>query len=308
MDAPDTMQKKITIIWVVLTFAGLISLQAQDVRVQASVDRNKILIGEPIQLRLDVEIPQGTPMGWFNLDTIPHFTFITKNKIDTQNNARAILFKQILSITSFDSGQWVIPQLGLTVGNNRYLTDSLTVMVDYSPADPNQPYHDLKDIVEVPETDSLYINYILVAATLIAIALLVWLLSRRKKAVVTPEHSGPRLSALELAIKELEELKLATPSTNVKTYFTRLNDIMRNYFRNRNLVTAPDAGNESFVQKVQSDLSREQVLQLAQTLRLTDAVKFAKYNPSPAEQAEAHEVIRKILPIIDEIHYKTPVS
>jgi hypothetical protein len=302
------MLKKITIIWLLVTVAGLFSVQAQDVRVQASVDRNKILIGEPIQLRLDVEIPQGTPMGWFNLDTLPHFTFITKNKIDTQNNARTILFKQILSITSFDSGRWVIPQLGLTVGNNRYLTDSISIMVDYSPADPNQPYHDLKDIVEVPETDSLYINYILVAATLIAIALLVWLLSNKKKAAVTPEFKGSRLSALEQAMKELEELKAVSSSANVKTYFTRLNDILRTYFKNRNLVTAPNAGNESFVQKVQSDLSREQVFQLAQTLRLTDAVKFAKYNPSAAEQEEAYEVIRKTLPIIDEIHYKNPGS
>jgi len=229
------MLKKITIIWLLVTVAGFFSVQAQDVRVQASVDRNKILIGEPIQLRLDVEIPQGTPMGWFNLDTIPHFTFITRNKIDTQNNVRTILFKQILSITSFDSGQWVIPQLGLTVGNNRYLTDSISIMVDYSPA-------------------------------------------------------------------------AASSSANVKTYFTRLNDILRTYFKNRNLVTAPNAGNESFVQKVQSDLSRDQVLQLAQTLRLTDAVKFAKYNPSAAEQEEAYDVIRKTLPIIDEIHYKNPGS
>jgi hypothetical protein len=302
------MLKKIPIIWMVLLLAGWMSAEAQEVRVQASVDRTKILIGEPVQLRLDVEIPQNTPMGWFNMDTLPHFQFITKNKIDTQQNARTILFKQILSITSFDSGQWVIPQLGLTVGNNRYLTDSLTILVDYSPMDPNQPYHDIKDIIEVPETDSIYINYILVAVTLIAIALLIWFLLRKKKPMVAQEHNGPRLSPLQQALKELEELKAEHPAENVKSYFTKLNDILRTYFRNRKLVTAPDAGNELFILKVQSDLSREQVQQLAQSLRLADAVKFARYRPSVTEQNEAYEIIRKTLPIIDEIHYKTPGS
>ncbi|WP_290708439.1 hypothetical protein [Flavihumibacter sp. CACIAM 22H1] len=288
---------------------GLAGVQAQEVRVTASINRNKILIGEPILLTLNVEIPQATRMGWFDLDTIPHFQFITRNKIDTQNNARTVLFRQVLSITSFDSGSWVIPQLGLTVGNNRYLTDSIPVMVDYSPTDPNQPYHDLKDIVELPAVDTLYINYILAAVTLIAIALLVYFLWGRNKAVEVKEKpSAIQLSALEQALKELAELKAAgQPSaTEVKPYFTRLNDITRNYFKNRGLVTAPDASNEVLVMRVQSDLSREQLYQLAQTLRLADAVKFARYIPPVNEQEEAVDMIRKSLSIIEEVHYKKP--
>ncbi|WP_290790305.1 hypothetical protein [Flavihumibacter sp. UBA7668] len=303
------MLKKILTIWLLTVFIGLVAVQAQEVRVSASINRNKILIGEPILLTLDVEIPQATRMGWFNLDTIPHFQFISRNKIDTQNNVSTVLFKQVVSITSFDSGQWVIPQMGLTVGNNRYLTDSLRVTVDYSPMDPNQPYHDLKDIVEVPAMDTLYINYILAAVTLIAIALLVFLLWKRNKTEVEKEKpSGIQLSALELALKELTELKKGgLPAvTEVKPYFIRLNDITRTYFKNRRLVTSPDATNEQLVMKVQSDLSREQLYQLAQTLRLADAVKFARYIPPVNEQEDALEVIRKSLSIIDEVHYKTP--
>jgi hypothetical protein len=58
--------------------------------------------------------------------------------------------------------------------------------------------------------------------------------------------------------------------------------------------------------KVQSALSREQLYQLAQTLRLADAVKFARYIPPVNEQEDALEVIRKSISIIDEVHYKTP--
>ncbi len=302
------MLKKKLIIWIIILLAAATAVQAQEVRVKASIDRNKILIGEPIQLRLDVEIPQNTAMGWFHLDTLPHFQFITRNAIDTQNNARTILFKQFVTITSFDSGSWVIPQLPLTVGNNRYLTDSIPVTVDYSPMDPNQPYHDIKDILEVPEADSGYINYIILAITLLAIALLIWIFWKKKKSAAPAAVAGLARSPLDQALHELNALKADQESgvTTVKTYFIRLNDILRVYFKNRQLVTAPDAGNEQFVLKVQQDLKAEQVQSLAQTLRLADAVKFARYGASVQEQQEALEVIRKTLPVIEEIHYKNP--
>lgn len=302
------MLKKKLIIWIITLLAATTAVQAQEVRVKASIDRNKILIGEPIQLRLDVEIPQNTAMGWFHLDTLPHFQFITRNAIDTQNNARTILFKQFVTITSFDSGSWVIPQLPLTVGNNRYLTDSIPVTVDYSPMDPNQPYHDIKDILEVPEADSGYINYIILAITLLAIALLIWIFWKKKKSAAPAAVAGLARSPLDQALLELNALKADQESgvTTVKTYFIRLNDILRVYFKNRQLVTAPDAGNEQFVLKVQQDLKAEQVQSLAQTLRLADAVKFARYGASVQEQQEALEVIRKTLPVIEEIHYKNP--
>lgn len=301
---------KQTLTILLLVFCASLSMaQSQEVQVNASIDRNKILIGEPILLTLRVEIPTATRMGWFNLDTIPHFQFIAKNRIDTQNNARAVIFKQIISITSFDSGSWTIPQLGLTVGNNRYLTDSLTVMVDYSKMDPNQPYHDVKDILEVPASDSSYISYIIAAITIIAIALLVYLLWKKKKPVATPSVlSGPLLSPLEQALKDLDLLKQENLPAKalMKSYFIRLNDITRTYYRNRRLVTAPDASNEALVLKVKSDLPAEQFSGFAQSLRLADAVKFARYTPSSEEQEEAFEAIKKSLTIIDEVHYKTP--
>ena len=46
------------------------------VYVKASVDKNRILIGEPITLTLEAYVPLGQAVTWFNLDTIPHFEFL----------------------------------------------------------------------------------------------------------------------------------------------------------------------------------------------------------------------------------------
>jgi hypothetical protein len=53
------------------------------VLVKASIDRDKILVGDSIILTLDVRAPLGEDVSWFNLDTLPHFEFLDKGKIDT---------------------------------------------------------------------------------------------------------------------------------------------------------------------------------------------------------------------------------
>ncbi|HEY8397061.1 MAG TPA: hypothetical protein VIK80_03910 [Flavihumibacter sp.] len=301
------LKKILTILSLALAF--VLPSMAQEVILKASVDRDKILIGEHIRMKLYVEIPTATPMGWFHLDTLPHFHFINKGKVDTQHNATRVIFKQDLIITSFDSGRWAIPQLGLTVGNKRFLTDSILVSVDYSPMDPNQPYHDIKDIIEVPATDNDWINYLIAALTALAIAVLSYLWWRKKKPqVVATTPAAPKLSPLEQAMKELKELQEENlpQRSMVKTYFIRLNDITRNYFRNRGLVTAPDALNETLVLRVKNDLPPEHLSRFAQALRLADAVKFARYAALPEEQEEALEAVRKAITIIDEVEYKKP--
>jgi hypothetical protein len=43
------------------------------IAVKASIDKNAILIGEPIRLNLEAELPAGVQAQWFPLDTLPHF-------------------------------------------------------------------------------------------------------------------------------------------------------------------------------------------------------------------------------------------
>src|ERR1700704_6100429 len=115
-------------------------LQAQ-VLAKASVDRDKILIGEPIVLTLDVHVPLGQSVTWFLLDSIPHFEFLDKGKADTTESIDGKQIQQVLKITSFDSGHWQIPPMVLKVDDKVYTTDSLPVDVAFAPFNAAEDYH-----------------------------------------------------------------------------------------------------------------------------------------------------------------------
>ena len=123
-------------------------VQAQSkTSVKASSDRQQILIGEQIVLTLEADIPENEPIRFFQLDSIPHFEILFKEKIDTNNTGYGTVLKQLIHITSFDSGHWIIPQLPL---GDQALTDSLAVDVGYTASfDPKKPYHDIRDIIDV---------------------------------------------------------------------------------------------------------------------------------------------------------------
>src|SRR6266496_5360315 len=107
--------------------------------VKASVDKNNILIGEPINLMIEAIIPPKTSVQFF-IDTFPHFEFLEKQKIDTSVADNAVLLKQTIRITSFDSGHWVIPSFAFA---KNAVTDTISVDVAFSDFDPKQDYHDI---------------------------------------------------------------------------------------------------------------------------------------------------------------------
>ena len=121
------------------------------------------MIGEPIHLVYQSEVPSGTAAGWFSIDSIPHFEFIDKAKIDTISTSKGTIFKQAITITSFDSGRWTIPAMSVSIGEKEYVTDSLLISVAFSSFDPNKDYHDIKDIMEVEEQGVEYITWIVLA-------------------------------------------------------------------------------------------------------------------------------------------------
>ncbi|GAO41714.1 BatD family protein [Flavihumibacter petaseus] len=289
-------------------FAGALltvrQASAQHIHLKASVNRDKILIGEPVLLQLELSAPQGSTHDWFRTDSLPHFEIIEAGKIDTATGVDGDFFKQVLTITSFDSGSWTIPMLSLTVNNNRYLTDSVSIEVGYTPTDPNQPYHDIKEIIEVPEAEPLYINYIIAVVTLIAIAVAAYLLWRKKKKpqeqpVVKASSQNP----FERAMGAIQELKAAgTPAgESIKRYYVQLNDILRQYLKDKRFVNTQDAGNRELLLTVRPQLDSDTAHQLEHALQLADAAKFAKYQPDAQTHGQALEAVRLSIEKLEKI-------
>lgn len=262
--------------------------------VKASVDRNQILIGEPIQLRLEVEIPENETLRFFNIDSIAHFEFLQQSKIDTANTSSGTLLVRIIPITSFDSGRWVIPSFSLA---DNLATDTIPVDVGFSSFDPNQDYHDIKDIIEVtPATKRQWWWYI-AGGGLLLLLLLIYLFRKKKpQGITTPQ---PFTNAYEEAMEQIA--KLQREGSDPKQYYSELTGIFRLYvFRKRGILSLQKTMNDLVVQLKSLNIDKEQFDKLSQTLRLSDFVKFAKYIPTPEDDRNSLEIIRNSIMTIEK--------
>ncbi|MBC7903733.1 MAG: hypothetical protein H7Y27_09930, partial [Gemmatimonadaceae bacterium] len=252
-----------------LTFFFIGSIHSQTVMVKASIDRNKIMIGEPIELVLEASMPLSVTAKWFPTDSLAHFEFIQKGKIDTALVGDLKTYTQTFSITSFDSGRWALPSLPLEIGNRFYLTDSLPVSVAYSNFDPKQDYHDIKDIIEVSAEDLRYINWAIAALGLLSLLAIIYFMSRKVKKTEAPVVRAvvSKLTAYEEAVQALEEIrkeKSVAAAIDSKLYHSRLNDVLRQFvFRKTGHATMEKTSNELMFQLKKTALPQDEFIRLA---------------------------------------------
>jgi hypothetical protein len=293
----------------IIAFIFLISFfantNAQSVTVKASVNTAKILIGETIELKLEARVDDGQQAQWFPTDTIAHFEYVNKAKIDTVSGAGYKTYTQVLTITSFDSGRWEIGPFPLTVGNKDYLTDSILVSVAESNFDAKQDYHDIKDIVEVSNPNLRYITWSVGALGLLSLLTLIYFL-RRKNALQQPVLEIPsnvKLTAIQEARQTLEALlQQGYHIGGIKNFHTQLNDILRRYLLRKTGVAAMGkTSNELMLQIKQFPLVNTEFTNLAQVLRMNDAVKFAKFLPGDEENNQAFNTIQSAIEQLDKI-------
>ncbi|MEJ7737737.1 MAG: hypothetical protein WKF97_09950 [Chitinophagaceae bacterium] len=279
---------------------------SQTVYVKATIDKDRILIGEQIRLQLEANVPMGFDAKWFMIDSIPHFEFVEQPGVDTLLQQEKKTYKQVLTITSFDSGRWVIPALALEVNGKSYLTDTLPVLVAFSEFDPAREYHDIKDILEVENPYAGYINWALAALTLLSFLALGYFLRKQAPQKQLPgKKDEPVLGPFEEAMSSLEKLhNQQLPRQGlVKQYYTGLNDILRLFISRKVKVVTMQKTNEELIMQVkQLNLPHESFIQLAQTLRMSDAVKFAKFNPENEDNELSYRHVKTTVELINELY------
>jgi hypothetical protein len=271
------MAKSLTYIVFLLTLLmGICPAWAQEIpTVKAAVDKNQILIGQPIRFTIDVKSPMTSSNQLPQFDSIPHFEIIEKDSPDSTISAAGANYHMEWKLTSFDSGTHVIPALAVTIGKQLYKTDSLHIEVTYGKVDTAQDYHDIKGIRDLENPDVKYIPWIVGAIAAISLFLFVWFIRQRptpNAERLTPNAEITRVTPIEEALANLEKLKIMLkedPAT-VKKYYSGLTDTLR-IFLNRD---------------------RDLFSKLTEALRMGDFVKFAKYIPGPYENDNNWETIR----------------
>ncbi|TDW99461.1 DUF4381 family protein [Dinghuibacter silviterrae] len=268
-----------------------------------SADRQAILIGEPIRLTLTVRSTPGHPVFVTIPDSLPHFEVLTRSKIDTVADKDLLQLQQVVTLTSFDSGHWEIPAFELA--GTDIVTDSLGVDVGFIPMKPNDQLRDIKDIVPV----KFSIPWWIIGVSAIVLAVLIVLLVRTLRSrheITTGKRAAPLDPPFEEAVKALEDLALPVATADVKPYYTRLDAILKRFLsRNFGWKTSQFTTTDLLTHLQDTVTDPGERSAIAETLRLEDAVKFARFYPGNDLHQQAKERVRKAL---DILHKTTPVS
>jgi hypothetical protein len=276
---------------------ALVSHGQTRLTIKCGVDKNKIVIGEQIHLNLEADFSLQEPMRFFTIDSIPHFEILERKKIDTLDYREGIKLSQSLTLTSFDSGHWVIPSFELPADKPMY-TDSIDVDVGFSPFDTSQAYHDIKDVIDVQvKEEKKETWYWYAAASALLVAAIIYFLVRKKK---TPVTKTVFVDPYKEAKKELE--KLAKESLSSKLFYTRLVDIFRVYISRRKGIASLQKTTDDLVVQLRSlKLPAEEFNQLAQSLRMSDFVKFAKFEPAQSDKNQSFKIIKDFIDNIERV-------
>ena len=278
------VQKKMTYLFSLLLLLLSSGLLAQELPVvRAKADTTKIRIGEQINYEISVENAEtGVQFPELELDASGRIEVVSDQPIDTLKNQ--LIRKYIL--TSFDSGQYVIPAQRIQIWAQEYLTDSIIIDVSTVAVDTTkQAMFPIKAIQREPFTFQDFKKYLwwLIAALLLA-ALILYLRSRKK----TPEEIEAAIPPYELALLRLKELdaKELWQKNKIKQYYVELTGIVRTYIERELHIPALESTTDELIETVTDfnssstlDIPEETITKLRRLLQDADLVKFAKFKP-----------------------------
>lgn len=288
--------------FIILLIAGRSTAQIEVIP-EAKLDSNNILIGDQVKLKISLEYPSKTAITWPLLkDSLNgKIEIIKTSKIDTLSTTGGRLkLQQTVTITSFDSGGFYVPQIKFKYknpGDTGYfeaLTDSLLLNVNTLPVDTTKAIKDIKGPLSVPWTFMEMLPYILGAILLAAIIwIVIWYMNKRKKGESILGFKKPKIPAHVQALSALDELKNKKlwQNNKVKQYYTELTEIIRTYIENRFAVLAMEMTTDEITSSLQPfGIESSLVRKLREMLVLADLVKFAKANPLPDEHDKCIDI------------------
>ncbi|MBC7888907.1 MAG: DUF4381 family protein [Ferruginibacter sp.] len=298
-------------------FAGLMSCfsflvsYAQPI-IKTSVDKNEILIGDQFKLTIEADFsPENYTIRWPVIpDSIPHFEVISRGKNDSlYNNGRLSGLVQTLTLTSFDSGKWVLPSFQVNFGpvkagdtDYNFFTDSVPVTVSFSTSDTTNLLRDIKPIMEVETVNPVW--YV-IGAGMVLIALIIFLIwlyrywKRNKASIPFQTKTAP----YEEAVRELENLKAHNLSfpVEIKIVHSKLAEILKRYLsRSKKTDFLNKTTGDILIWLSDQNQDKNLLAKAAASLRCSDAVKFAKYLPPVVESETCLQSIKEVITVLQK--------
>lgn len=271
-------------------------VHAQKIQAKATIDSTNVLIGDQVNLRLELDQPSNVKIEFPTIgDSLAKGVEVVKRSpLDTfrLNDQEQIKIIQNLTITSFDTGQQVVPPFKFLMKYDQlydtiqtlpaaFFVHGMKIDTTKGPVDIKRPYG---APVTLKEVSPYILGAILIGALIFF--LFYYIQRKRKNKPVFAKAEKPKEPAHVIALRELDKIKEEKlwQKSEIKAYYSLVSDTLRMYIENRFNINAMEYTTEETLQsfKYRNDLlSGKSLDNLQQILTLSDLVKFAKYNPLP---------------------------
>ena len=280
-------------------------------QVRVSIDTTAIRIGEQLEYASEVEAAEGVRFPKFEQDSLNRVG-VVKSKIDSLKNSLIMRY----TLTSFDSGQYVLPGQEVYIRDKRFLTDPVVIDVGTVPVDTiKQPMYPIKTISKEPYLFSDYLNYFWGLLLLLAvIGGLLYYFLRDKPSYEEMIERIPPFDRAKQRLAELDARKLIEQN-RVKLYYVELTDIVRTFIEREMNIPALESTTDElletigdFNQSSKLNIPSETLAKLKRLLQDADLVKFAKSKPLLNEielhRNDAEKIIEIMHPLQKEAEKK----
>ncbi len=282
---------------------------SQQITLDAGIDSTHVLIGDQVKIHFEVQQPRDFKVHFpeFQDTMVKNVEILEKYKRDTSFLSDNLMkIRQEYLVTVFDSGFYYFPPYGFPI-ENEYIQDTIAskpfyLQVFTLKADTAKGIFDIKPPYEAPVTVGEVIPWVLYAVLVAGIVVAVIHVvrkTRKKEPILLP--AKPKEPAHVIAIRKLEELKQKKlwQSGQVKTYYSELTEVVREYIEGRFQIKALEQTSDEILEALgKKKLQNKEALdELKELLQLADLVKFAKASPLPDDNdkcyRDAYDFVRR---------------
>lgn len=264
----------------------LSSFAVAQTTVNVTVDTNKVLVGDVIQL--DVNVQTNEPILWPDIKGLINPIEVQQlGTVDSMSRLGKDTYRQNISIQHFDTGTFVLPQIPfVNFDGDTFYSDSI-IKISFIPVvlDTANTVFDIKEPKDVPFNFSEAKPFIYSSLIFLLIILLGYYLIQRFKQKISLEEEEEIIEQIpcdEEAIQALKnlELKALCEKGAVKKHYVQLTEILRRYFDRAYDIDTLESTTDEIIEylkdlKVDASLLTE----ITELLNEADFVKFAKSSP-----------------------------
>ena len=278
-----------------ITLALVALLASAQVRVKASLDSTKILIGERTHWTITVDAPKGAQVAYAHFaDTtnVPHGIEVLEQHLDTIANGNAYTWTFHRTLTAWDARNYELPAVTVQVNGKDYTTGKLAfnvieTKVDTAATAPARPSDGIQKSPFLLSEWLPYYALCLLAVLLLVAAYIINLRLKNQKPLVKRRQPERKLLPHEKAMRAIEQVKTqysGSDNADQKVYYTALTDVLRQYLEDRFGIKAMEMTSAEIVETLRREGNSETNAELERVFATADLVKFAKYSTQDNEK------------------------